>query len=127
MRKQKQDYSTASTKEKVAAIVEWLIDKKAKSVVALDLSKENSLSESVVIATAGSMKHGQGLAEYVLKSARGEHYEFLRMEGQTVGQWILLDFNDVVVHIFQPDNRELYRLDDMWPNAPVLADTRLEE
>lgn len=124
MRTPETTYSTAPFTEKVAAFAEWLSDKKAKNVVAFDLSRENSLSEAVVIATANSVRHGQGLAEHVLKSARERKYEYLRMEGATAGQWILLDFNDVIVHIFQPDTRALFRLDDLWAKAPVLADTR---
>jgi ribosome-associated protein len=119
-------FSPVPFTDKVTAIVGWLKDKKAKDVLALDLSKENSLSESVVIATATSVRHGQGLAEHVLKSVREENFEYLHMEGHIAGQWILLDLNDVIVHILQPDMRGLFRLDDLWPSAPVLADAREE-
>ena len=119
-------YSKAVTAQKVTAITGWLTEKKAKNLLALDLSKESSLSEAVIIVTATSIRHGQGLADHVLQSARGEKFEYLRMEGYTVGQWILMDLNDVVVHIFQPDSRELFRLDDLWPAAAVLVDNREE-
>ena len=119
--------SKAPTKEKVASIVEWLSDKKARDTVAFDLSGENSLSEATVIATATSVRHGQGLAEHVLQSAREAGYEFLRMEGNVVGQWILLDLNDVIVHIFQTDARDLFRLEDLFAGNPLLTDTRREE
>ena len=127
MRTNKKSHSAVPYAAKVDSIVNWLEDKKAKDIIALDISKENNLSDAVVIATATSVRHGQGLAEHVLKSAREQNYEYLRMEGNTVGQWILLDLNDVIVHIFQPDARSLFRLDDLWPSAPVLADTRKEE
>jgi ribosome-associated protein len=127
MRTKKTSHSTVPYTEKVTAIVDWLDDKKAKDILGLDMSKENNnLSDAVVIATATSTRHAQGLAEHVLKSAREHNYEYLRMEGNVVGQWILLDLNDVIVHIFQPDSRALFRLDDLWPAAPVLADTRKE-
>lgn len=126
MRSRTHNFSTAPTTDKVKAMVAWLDDKKGRDILALDLSKENSLSEAVVIVTAASARHGQGLAEHVLQAARKENYEYLRMEGNTVGQWILLDFNDVIVHIFQQDTRLLFRLDDLWPAAAVLADTRKE-
>lgn len=124
MRTIKAPRPTASTKEKVTAIVGWLEDKKARALVAFDLARENSLSEAIVIATATSVRHAQGLAEHVLQSAKQEGYEFLRMEGNSVGQWILLDLNDVVVHIFQSEARVLFRLEDLWTGMPVLADTR---
>lgn len=124
MRTLNKNYSTAATGEKIKNMVAWLVDKKGKNILALDLSKENSLSEAIIIVSAGSVRHGQGLADHLLHEARKENYEFLRMEGHGVGQWILLDFNDVVVHIFQADSRELFRLDDLWPAAGILADTR---
>ena len=119
-------YSTVPYTEKVAAIVDWLEDKKATDILGLDVSKENNLSDAIVIATASSARHVQGLAEHLLRSAREHNYEYLRMEGNVVGQWILLDFNDVIIHIFQQDTRALFRLDDLWPAAAVLADTRKE-
>jgi len=127
MRTNKTHYSAAPYTEKVAAIVAWLEDKKAKDILGLDMAKENNLSDAVVIATATSVRHAQGLAEHVLRSAREHNYEYLRMEGNVVGQWILLDLNDVIVHIFQPDTRTLFRLDDLWPATHVLADTRKED
>ena len=126
MRTNKTRYSTVPYAEKVAAIVDWLEDKKATDILGLDMSQENTLSDAIVIATATSIRHAQGLAEHVLRSARERNYEYLRMEGNLVGQWILLDLNDVIVHIFQSDNRALFRLDDLWPSAPVLADKRKE-
>lgn len=124
MNKRPSVFSTVDTTAKVAALVERLSERKARDILALDLSRENSLSEAVIIASATSVRHGQGLAEFLLQAAKNDNFEFLRMEGHGVGQWILLDFNDVVIHIFQPDSRELYRLDDLWSGAPVLADTR---
>jgi len=124
MLKRPKKYSARSTEEKAVRMVEWLTDKKGKDVLALDLSRENTLSEAMIIVTASSVRHGQGLADHLLEEAGKDNFEFLRMEGQTVGQWILLDFNDIVVHIFQRDNRELFRLEDLWPAAGVFADTR---
>ena len=126
MRAKKLSHSSLPTLEKVKNIVGWLLDKKALELLALDLSRENGPSEAVVIVTATSMRHGQGLADHALQSARDENFEYLNMEGYVVGQWILLDLNDVVVHIFQSESRALFRLDDLWPAASVLADTRKE-
>lgn len=122
----KNRYSTLPFTAKVTAFTAWLADKKARDILALDLSGKNALSDAVIMATATSIRHGQGLAEHILKSARAENFEFLHMEGTVAGQWILLDFNDVIVHILQPDTRDLFRLDDLWPAAPILADTREE-
>ena len=119
-------FAEITTTRKVEVVVQWLLDKKALDLLALDLSKEHLLSEAAIIVTATSPRHAQGLADYVLEECRGAKIEYLRMEGYTASQWILLDLNDVVVHIFQPDARNLYRLDDLWPAATILADTRKE-
>ncbi|MDR1946758.1 MAG: ribosome silencing factor [Desulfovibrio sp.] len=120
-------FSLVPVREKAAAVVLRLLDKKAVDIVALDLSGENSLYDAVVISGARSVRHGQGLAEHLLASARDDNIEYLHMEGYTLGSWILLDFNDLVVHIFQAESRDLFRLEEMWPKAPILADTRRME
>ncbi|MDR2668526.1 MAG: ribosome silencing factor, partial [Desulfovibrio sp.] len=114
-------------RDKVAAVVRRLHDKKGVDIVALDLSRENTLYDAVVISGARSVRHGQGMADSLLEAAREDNLEYLRVEGRALGSWILLDFNDVVVHIFQAESRELYRLEEMWPTAPVLVDTGREE
>lgn len=121
------DTLPAPTLEKVNLLVGWLAEKKARHILALDLSGENGLAEAVIIVSATSARHGQGLARHLLESARREKQEYLRIEGFAAGQWILLDFNDVIVHIFQGEQRELFRLEDLWPNAPILADFLGEE
>ncbi len=119
-------FSQIPTLQKLAVIVDRLLEKKGGDIVALDLSKEAGPTESTVIVTAATTRHCQGLADSLLEECRRENFEFLRMEGYTTGLWILLDLNDVIVHIFQPETRALYRLDDLWPSAPVVADCRQE-
>lgn len=120
-------FSTLSTPEKVVFFISILSDKKAREITALDLSAENSLSEAVIIVTASSARHAQGLADNLLKLSREAGHEFLSLEGYNVGQWILLDFNDVIIHIFQADYRDLFRLDDLWSSAPLMAGTGRRE
>lgn len=114
-------FSTLSSTQKLSAIYERLLEKKAREILALDLPEEDSVSEGVAVATATSLRHGQGLADSILELCRQENFEFLSIEGYAVGEWILIDLNDIIVHIFQEDTRELYRLDDLWPNAAIIA------
>ncbi|MDR1685313.1 MAG: ribosome silencing factor [Desulfovibrio sp.] len=124
---QPKKFSPPPVRDKVAAVVRRLLDKKGVDIVALDLAGENTLYDAVVICGARSVRHGQGLADYLLESAPEDCLEYLRMEGHAVGSWILLDFNEVVVHIFQTESREMFRLEDMWPWAPTLVDTGREK
>ncbi len=115
-----------STAEKTLDIAERLLEKKGTRLVAFDLEGLGAPVEAAVVVTAGSVRHAQGLADHVLDHCRRMRWEFLHLEGYNVGQWILLDLNDITVHIFLPESRDLYRLDDLWPTAPILLDKREE-
>lgn len=109
---------------KIELICSWLADKKGLGIVAVDLRGENYLAEGVIMCGATSLRHAQGLADFVLEEAKSRGYEFLSMEGYNNGSWILLDFNDVIVNILQADQRQLYRLEDLYPDSPRLRDER---
>lgn len=117
-------YSEAPMRDKAQAAVTWLQDKKAEDVVALDISKAQTFTDGILIASASSFRHAQGLADHVLDQCRAAGYEFLRMEGYQSGEWILLDCNDMIINIFQRDQRDLYRLEELWPQAVVLHGSR---
>lgn len=117
-------FASAPVREKLERIAGWLEEKKGRDILALDLTRNHTFTEGILIVTATSVRHAQGLADHVLAESKVERYEFLRMEGFQTGLWILLDMNDLVVSIFQEDTRELYRLEDLWKNADVVLDTR---
>ena len=120
----KRKYSAIAATEKALIIAGWLEDKKATDILVLDLANEHALTEATVHATATSPRHAQGLADFIMSSCKDNKVERLRVEGQAAAQWILLDLNDVIVHIFLPEVRALYRLDELWAKAPVLLDKR---
>jgi ribosome-associated protein len=64
------------------------------------------------------MKHAQALADAVLARSAESSIEFLSMEGYQTGEWILMDLNDVLIHIFQSELREFYNIEGMWSEAP---------
>jgi len=73
-----------------------------------------------VIATGTSDRHVQSIAELVQDGLRQEKTRTIGSEGLREGQWALLDFGSVVVHVFHPVTRELYDLEDLWRDAPRL-------
>ncbi len=119
-------YNPAPTQEKATAVSGWLEEKKAEDVLAIDIAAERAFTDAVLIAGAQSQRHAQGLADFVLEQCRKEGYEFLRMEGYQSGQWILLDLNDLVVNILLRDQRDLYRLEELWPKGRLLHDGRIQ-
>lgn len=118
----KKQYSTVSPQEKLAILCPWLEEHKARDLVWMDLTMRNSVTDALIVVTASSIRHGQSLADSLTDVCARENYEFLRMEGYQNGEWILVDLNDVVVHIFQENTRERYRLESLWavssPTAP---------
>ena len=70
-----------------------------------------------MIGTAQSARQAQAVSDFILESLRSRKVRPLSVEGETPGNWILLDFVDVVVHIFQPQAREYYALESFWGDA----------
>lgn len=113
----KKKYSMVSAAEKCRVFTEWLVEHKAKDPVTVDLTDQNAFAEALVVVTATSVRHAQSLADGIGEVCSKEQYEFLRVEGAQLGQWILVDLNDVVVNIFQESVRGLYDLESLWSEA----------
>ncbi|MGB4441015.1 MAG: ribosome silencing factor [Coriobacteriia bacterium] len=94
-------------------------DKKAGDVVVLDVAQTLVITGYFVIATGTTDRHVRSIADEVedqLRETAG--IKPIGREGEREGRWILLDFADVVVHVFQPDERDFYRLEKLWSDAP---------
>lgn len=108
-------------KLEVATIVEAALDKKAKNVCSLDLRNiGTSICDYFVICNADSTPNVLAIADniedqMILKCKR----KLVRMQGKENAFWIILDYSDIVVHIFQTDYREFYRLEDLWADATI--------
>ncbi len=111
-------YSSLSTAEKAVMLVRFVEEHKGQNVVMLNLAHQNTFAEAMLVVTATSMRHAQSLAENIIMFCKQENYEFLRTEGKQTGQWILLDLNDIVIHIFQESVRDLYKLEALWAALP---------
>ena len=120
-------FADVSLEEKLAAVVTWLEEHKAARVVSIDMAEQGSFAEALVIASATSVRHAQSLADGIGEMCRARNYEYLRMEGYTAGQWILVDMNDIVVNVFLEPVRELYGLEALWGKAASLAEARSGE
>ena len=107
-------------RDKTSRIVSWLNNKQARDILALDVKASNSITDSVVIASATSIRHAQALADMLMEMFSEQALEVLGLEGYRPGTWILIDCNDVVVHIFQEGERGFYNLEGLWSKAPRL-------
>ncbi len=97
--------------QKIAAI---LYDKKAKDIVAFDVSGLTIITDCMVIASGRNALQVKALADEVKERLSEMGYEPVRKEGQQDGRWVVLDYTTVLVHIFHPEDREFYRLDKLW-------------
>lgn len=109
--------------ELVNKIVEAAQDKKAKNILSLDLSKfDGAICSAFVICNADSTTQVGAIAagiEEKVKQDLGE--KVWRVEGVTNSLWVVMDFGDVMVHIFQTELRDFYKLEELWADAPATS------
>jgi ribosome-associated protein len=110
------------TPEEIAlAITEFASDRKALDIVQLDLRGIISYTDYFVICTGRSDRQAKAIHDGIHFGMKEEHGLLpSRVEGVTQAQWILMDYGDVVVHVFTPEMREYYRLEQLWGEAPAL-------
>ncbi len=95
-------------------IVDTLNDMKAYDVTVLHVEKLASFTDVMIIATGQSDRQVRALATRVLEETKRRHVTSLGSEGIDQGQWALLDFGDVIVHVMHPDMRNYYQLEKLW-------------
>ncbi len=114
--------------ERVAWLaVEAAESKKALDVVTLDMQKVTLLTDYFVIGSGTSTVHVKAIAEAVEEKLAEAGVRLIHREGVNGGRWVLLDYGDVVVHIFHRDEREFYDLERFWHQAPRVNFDRLRE
>lgn len=101
--------------------VDILSDHQALDIALLDISRTASFTDYFVIATAQSPLQFNALAEYLEKELKPEGNDLRHKEGSPASGWMLLDFGGVIVHVFSPDQRQYYRLEELWGRtSPVV-------
>ena len=116
----------AATHRDLRLTVRALDDHKAVDVLVLDLRSLSDAADFFVIASGTSDTHVRTLAERVLEAVAVEGTRPHHVEGVTAGRWALLDFVDIVVHVFHPTLREYYQLERLWADAPALRPELVE-
>lgn len=95
-------------------------DNKARDVLVLDMRDITPLFDYFVIATGASRRQIHTLAEEIDAAMRAEGEKRLGIEGYEASKWVVQDYGDIVVHLFDPDTRLYYALEDLWADAPRL-------
>ena len=95
-------------------LCEALDDGKAVDIRRLDVSGMTAITDLMLIASGRSARQVKALTDRVIEAAKANGAELLGIEGERGGEWVLVDFAGVVVHIMQPDSREFYQLEKLW-------------
>ena len=106
----------------LSVILASLDNMKAEDTVTIDLTGKSSIGDHMVVTTGRSQRHVASIADEVVKDLHEAGVTRVRLEGQRVGDWVLIDAGDVIVHVFRPEIRMFYNLEKMWSGRA--GDTR---
>jgi ribosome-associated protein len=98
---------------------ELALEKKAFDVRILELGKLSSVCDFFVICSASVEVHAKAIADWITENLRRRQIDYWHNEGYQACRWILLDYVDVVIHIFLPEVREFYALEKLWGDAKM--------
>lgn len=103
------------------AVTSALDDMKAANVRVLDVRGLTEIFDTMVIASGNSDRHVRSIAERVVEKAKAAGFRPLGTEGQRDGEWVLVDLQDILVHVMLPRVREFYALERLWEGGPAIA------
>ena len=98
-------------------------DKKAESLVVLDLRKAHGFTDYFVICSGTNSRQVRAIADGIVEALAAEGEQPSHVEGYDRSEWILLDYFDFIVHVFMPETRAFYGLERLWGNAEELKGT----
>ncbi|MCB1134626.1 MAG: ribosome silencing factor [Chlamydiia bacterium] len=101
-------------------IAQAIYDRKGFNILALDVSKVSSMARYFVIAEGNIDRHVLALSHSISDSLREVGEKPLRVEGLSSGDWTVMDYGDVIIHLFMPEMRERYALEELWKDAEVI-------
>ena len=110
----------ADAKDLVVAAAQAADDKKASEIMILEMSGVLDITDYFLICSGATDRQTKAIADEIQKKLRADGRKPYRTAGEELGDWILLDYGDFVVHIFTEETREYYRLERLWKDAPQL-------
>lgn len=96
------------------------IDKKGTDVMLLDIRKDSAFADIFVVVSAQNDRQTRAIGEAMEEALRKKGIKARSREGNSEGRWVLIDFGEIVAHIFLEPLREYYRLEDIWTNSPKI-------
>ena len=109
------------SEEKVQIIQEAMEDLKAQDINVLHVTDKTQMTDYMVICSGTSNIHIRAIADRIIERLKDHDVKGILREGYKEARWILMDFGDVVAHVFDPEDRKFYRLEEFWERDRVPA------
>lgn len=103
-----------------------LEDMKAVDIVSIDVRGKSSMTDYLFVASGNSTRHVKSIADEVVVKSKENGLDVIGSEGRATAEWVLVDLNDVIVHVMLPSTREFYQLEKLW-EADNATDKTVEE
>ncbi|WP_418338071.1 ribosome silencing factor [Rheinheimera metallidurans] len=98
----------------VSFIQDKIDDMKGRDIITLDVRGKSSVTDFMIVCSGTSNRHTRSIADYIAAEVKKAGIETLGIEGQGSGEWVLLDLDDVVVHVMLEESRNFYQLEKLW-------------
>lgn len=118
MNKSSEQRTVGNSKEIAENLLRAALSKKATNPVLMRLNRLTPITDYFLIVSGRSPRHVKSIAEGIQEVAANSNIQAYSSEGLSQGNWVLLDYGEVIVHVFQPDTREFYDLEGLWSDAP---------
>lgn len=106
--------------KQINLIAQAIYDKKGFNILALDVRGISTITDYIIIAEGSVDRHIRAIANEIIDELKKENERPLHKEGFEEGEWIVLDYLNIIVHLFKPDLREKYELEKLWQNAKII-------
>lgn len=107
---------------KLEAVLTWLAEKQADNIRVYDVARTSAYTDFIVVCEGTADLHNKAIANHLLDMAKENKLQVLGKAGLEFGLWVLLDLGDVVIHIFMPQKREYYKIDELFQEMAGLSD-----
>ncbi len=101
-------------------IVHYIDEKKGENIILLDLRKISSICDYFVIASGTSSRQVKAIIDEVEGRLAKDHIFFAHKEGYDGGRWVLLDYGDIILHVFHEEDRAFYNIEKIWKDAAII-------
>jgi ribosome-associated protein len=112
---------TAKSDALLALILKSLEEDKAEDIVQIALRGKTEIGDHMVICSGRSTRQVSSISEKLAQKIKDETCQTPKMEGKDIGDWVLIDTGDVIVHVFRPEVRDFYQLEKMWLDGEAAA------